>query len=122
MVTSTKRPQDQRDFYDKWNQAVHNGRDICIDLINNSNYRPRRIVIPILVVPNGHLWQARYDANGAVVGAVHEVDRMEMLLNCEWKFRPPEVGREYIYFASHLEIVTPRGLRGRLEQLFSFLH
>jgi hypothetical protein len=57
---------NDEEAFGKFNQAINS----CVDLIHESaeaGVPPAlRVVLPILVVPNGALWQVDYAANGTI--------------------------------------------------------
>lgn len=102
--------------YEKWLQAV-NG---CFDLVRELATTPLRdaqacAVVPVLVVPEGTLWQVDYDMHGSVTKAVREVERATLILRHCWGV-PTQFG-QLTYDISHLEIITLPALHQRLKNL-----
>jgi hypothetical protein len=73
----------------------------------------KRIIVPVLVVPEGMLWQVNYDAAGAITIPPTKVQHSNVFLDSSWEARSP-YGDELTYRLSHLEIVTFDGLNDAL--------
>jgi hypothetical protein len=63
------------------------------------------MIVPVLVVPAGRLWQVDYNKDGAVQDPPRPVKRSSLLLNHSWSAANPMVG-EVRYRLSHFELVT----------------
>ena len=94
------------DVFDKISQAINS----AVDLINEAIYLDTKdygyltFVCPVLVVPDGVLWQVKYSDSGAQDGEPEQISRASYYVGREWaagnKLNP------FHYSLSHLEIVT----------------
>lgn len=102
--------------FDKWLQAV-NG---CLDLVREISDGPlpapqAHAVIPILVVPEGTLWQIDYGIDGEITAQVRQVERSTLILRHKWVVQT--FYGDLSYDISHLEIITLSALHQRLKNL-----
>jgi hypothetical protein len=105
--------------YDKWSQALSSARD----LVSNAEEAyeiaggpTRTLVFPMLVVPDGRLWSAEFDAAGALVKKPEPIERCAYFVGRNYSARGFPVGDDMTL--SHLEIVTQTGLRNFLSTMF----
>lgn len=109
------------DVYAKWAQAISSAQELtdraCYDGERDELRAYLSAVFPILVVPDGTLWLAEFDANGSRIGTPRPVDRCSYFID---KFY---VGGDklhgFSYQISHLEFVTLAGLVKIIGDLFS---
>jgi hypothetical protein len=72
-------------------------------------------IIPVIVVPDGFLWQIDYAASGMSTKAPRQVARTTLLCRHNWVI-PHRFG-SFAYTVSHQEIITLGGLAERLNYL-----
>jgi len=113
---------NDRDTFDKLTQAVTSAHDLIVD---SSAQEPFiRVVLPVLVVPDGTLWQVDYGEDGAMSYPPRQVEKSSMYLGYEHSF-----GREHSFVANHgliqlkyvlthLELVTNGALPNVIEDWF----
>lgn len=105
--------------FDKWNQAVNSCQEMVVNgslqmmhmMPNTNSPPPRRVIVPVLVVPTGRLWRLNYSSDGAILGSPHQVNRVAFFLNHSWPF-PSTYGGTLIYRLSHVEVLTFDELAG----------
>jgi hypothetical protein len=109
--------RDDRETFEKLDQAVNSSRDLVRDYGSPSLSPPdRRVIMPVLVVPDGVLWQVDYTADGAMTVNPRLIRATTLFLGRSWEFdRGDRV--QIAYNMSHLEIWTPAGLASRIERL-----
>ena len=110
------------DIYKKWAQAVSSAQDLVdrahADLVNRPQGRHiSSLVLPILIVPDGTLWQAEFDANGSRLAKPRQVDRCSYFI--DKSYVTGDNNRSFTYKISHLEFMTPVGLVETVSYLFS---
>ena len=91
--------------FDKIGQAINSAEDLVQDMVSEEEEAPRlRVVVPVLVVPAGMLWQVDYDANGQLVVGARTVNQATCYVDHGWR---ASAGIHFVsYQISHLEIVT----------------
>lgn len=93
--------------FEKINQAIHS----AYDLIEAAHYeQPERhkitFILPLLIIPDGRLWQIRYKNEGSKEGEVELVENISYFIGQLWRVGNVSVN-DYIYYKiSHLEIIT----------------
>jgi hypothetical protein len=99
---------DDGDTFDKLNQAVNSCRDLVRTLRSGGDIPLLvRAIVPVLVIPDGVLWQVDYDENGKMVTAPRSVSRTTLYLGHSWKIVGDDITVLPItYNLSHIEIVT----------------
>jgi hypothetical protein len=102
------------EVYKKWAQATSSAQDL-IDRANDEQHC-YSVVFPVLVVPDGTLWLASFDANGSRRGMPHQVDRCPYFMGKAYSGGDNLSG--FTYHISHLEFVTPTGLEKLNRELF----
>jgi hypothetical protein len=99
------------EIYDAWSQAIHSA-DGLITLASIPNREKKTnyvsIVLPILVVPRGTLWQVVFDDDGTMVKYPEQVDRCPFFI--DRKYEPSGVT------LLNLEIVTLVGLKSLCQE------
>jgi hypothetical protein len=93
--------------FDKVNQAVNS----CSDLVSqfafhNSSRALLRVVLPLLVVPAGTLWQVDYAADGNLQKPPQPESHSNLYLNTAWLGQTGVLGQTISYRLSHMEFVT----------------
>jgi hypothetical protein len=91
--------------FDKLNQAVNSCRDLIQQFASQPVLGSSRTIVPLLVVPQGLLWQVEYDADGAVTAEPRQVPRATLYLDYTWSVK--DVNRtDHAYRLSHVEFAT----------------
>lgn len=103
------------DVYDKWTQALSSLAD---PIANAAWYRDRSeigfyqtVLFPLLVVPDGTLWAADYDTQGALQGPPIPVDEVTIFIGRDYG-RPGGAS----YTVSHLHVLAAPSIGAFLEQ------
>jgi hypothetical protein len=95
---------DDNAAFDKANQAINSSKDIFITSASHSARPLVRVVVPVLVVPSGMLWQVDYDGDGNIKKYPYRVNEATYFIDHAWK---AYVGSNDLnYRISHLHIVT----------------
>ena len=101
----------ESEAFDKFSQAVNSLRDLIVRGTRQWNEPSFQFFLPVLVVPEGRLWAVRYNEHGGRVGLPAQAVHVSHFLNHSW----PCGFADLEYPVSHLEIVTPSGLRTLVE-------
>jgi hypothetical protein len=78
-----------------------------------------RVILPVLVVPAGMLWQVDYGADGTVQKPPREVSRSNLFLNHTWSVETGHLGETFSHRLSHIELVTADALSETMESYFA---
>jgi len=101
------------DVYGKWSQAIASAEDLTVRACYDGDRGDRpayfSFVLPILVVPNGRLWQTHFDNDGNRILDPQQVDRVPFFVNRSYLAGDAMQGTHYRI--SHLEFVTQTGLQ-----------
>jgi hypothetical protein len=102
---NAKLVSDDSATFDKIGQAINSAEDLVHDMANEEeDAAPFRVVVPVLVVPMGLLWQVDYDANGRLVVEARAVNWAACYVDHGWR---ANVGIHFVWYRiSHLEIVA----------------
>ena len=95
---------DDSTTFDRFNQAVNSCKDLVHKFAFNSSLPLNRAIVPVLVVPEGLLYQVDYAADGRTQVLPRRVTRATLFLNHTWS-----VERNWgpiNYRLSHIELVT----------------
>lgn len=111
---------DDSATFEKLNQAVNSCADIVEELGTRSGEPIKRMVVPILVIPNGMLWQVDYSSDGTTLAGPHQITRSSQLMNHSWQ-ATGYYGTKLTYRISHVEIVTFDALRDFSSRFFDSL-
>jgi len=95
--------------FDKISQAINVCRDFVDRFASEVSNVAKRIIVPVLVVPSGMLWQVHYDTIGQISVQPRQVNHLNLFLNSPWEAKSP-YGDQFTYRISHLEIVAFDGL------------
>lgn len=94
------------EVFEKWSQALASAHELTRLATEGSALTPiLAFVLPILVLPDGTLWQTDFNTNGDIVKPPFQTNRCSVFVNAYY-----ETG----FTASHLEIVTLSGLSALL--------
>ena len=97
---------DDKETFDKLNQAVNSCRDLLRQLASRSEQGLFGAIVPVLVVPTNTLWQVEYAADGRLVADPHPVTHASLFLDHSWSFDRGSPHRTITYRMSHLELMT----------------
>lgn len=89
--------------FDRISQALASAHELAGDMLQMQSLP--RLTVPILVVPEGRLWQVDYKLDGSVLADVHPTSRVSLYVDRSWSF-PGPVKSTLSAAVSHLEIVT----------------
>jgi hypothetical protein len=103
---------DDKETFDKLNQAVNSCRDLVRQLVNSSEPELCGVVVPVLVVPKNTLWRVEYAADGRLLRDPQTVPHASLLLNHTWSIDRPTSYGIISYCLSHLELMTIDALPG----------
>jgi hypothetical protein len=95
--------------FDKISQAINSCQGLIEELSKKMSAPPKRVIVPVLIVSSGSLWEVDYDSTGSIATRPHQVQRGTLFLDNTWNSVSP-YGHELSYRLSHLEIVTLDGL------------
>jgi hypothetical protein len=112
---NAKLVSDDSAMFDKIGQAINSAEDLIREMANEEEKAPPfRVVVPVLVVPMGLLWQADYDANGRLVVEARAVNRSTCYVDHGWR---ANVGIHFVWYRiSHLEIIASNYLSQALKE------
>jgi hypothetical protein len=105
------------DAFDKWSQALASADEMATEAVESAEHGDNAavtIIVPILAVPNGRLWQAFFDEHGRQVESPFWTDRCSMYVDRGYStgfIRPTN------FTISHLEIVTLAGIESLLREV-----
>lgn len=100
------------EVFEKITQAVNGARDLVDAAHSRAKPRNAHAVIPMLVVPDGTLWQVDYADDGAVAEGPKQVATATLFLKRVWGFER-QLASPFSYSISHLEIVVLSALGAR---------
>lgn len=107
------------EIYDRWSQALASASDLVEEAGQTRVHRNVMMsaVLPILVVPDGMLWQIQFDQTGAKTRDPEQVRRCSYFVGHSYQCRTwPDAGT---FRVSHLEIVTLSGLNLLLDDVWN---
>lgn len=94
--------------FDRISQAINSAHDLvenCYFTEQNKAKHYFTFIIPVLVIPDGMLWQIAYDENGTHTGGPKKINAISHYIGQPWTIEcKGESGATYTI--SHLEIVT----------------
>jgi hypothetical protein len=104
-------------LFDKYQQAMASSSDLIAEAADDHRVRYERstftAVLPILVVPDGTLWGARYSSRGRLEGEPVQTNEVTFYLGRDYPLT-----REGLTFTiSHLQIMTKSGATELLRQV-----
>ena len=108
------------DVYDKWSQALSSAvelvRNACslANTLHKKNYYSA--FIPVVVVPDGLIWQSGYDENGEMTTDPIKLDDCAFYVGRRLRVGTSAPTR-HVYTISHLHFCTVRGLEQRVRRL-----
>lgn len=109
------KPSNDSGTYEKLLQALHSTEDLVKKAALEPFSTSRLIaVLPVLVIPDGMLWQAEFKDDGTPVGAPQKIDRTCLFYNHKWTV-PAPMNCTVDYTLSHLEIITLGAVATRIK-------
>lgn len=99
------------EVFDKWSQALASAHDLAYGAAVEGKERTRKVlslVLPMVVVPDGTLWQAEYSDDGTRTRDPVAVDRCSFFVGRDYEAGDRLGGS--MLTVSHLEFVTLSGL------------
>ncbi|NJS38746.1 MAG: hypothetical protein HC783_06720 [Rhodobacteraceae bacterium] len=104
---------NDKEFFEKWLQAVQSLDDL-VEQIASQDYLEKRsssdfniaFPLPIVVVPNGCLWQADFQVDGRRTGKPYRTDRVPIYIGRIYNHNFPHSSLR----VSHLEVMTEDGI------------
>lgn len=103
------------DIYDRWAQAVASSVELAEGARSFASEMSRAfssLVLPVVVVPDGTLWKATYDADGRIGEAPAVVEECEFFVG-----RKLNLGRQP-FVLTHIHFVTLSGLESLLSRFW----
>ncbi len=111
----------QRSDSEAWakiDQAVSSAQALSYGVAQDGRTREAHSIIPVVVVPDGRLWQVGYANDGTRVEEPELVPFATYFLNREWQVQSPAPYHDQASFSvSHVELVTETGLAERVKHL-----
>ena len=99
------------EIFEKWSQALSSAAGLARDATRHAmgfGHDVISLILPIVVVPDGMLWQINFESNGSIAGEPFQTDRCSFFVRQEYRTD---------YTVSHLEMVTFTGLRALLSNM-----
>jgi hypothetical protein len=96
---------DDKDTFDKVNQAVHSCKDLVTRLVNSHEAELFGVVVPVLVLPKNTLWQVEYEGDGTLRADPHRVTHATLFLDHAWSVDRGLYGT-FSYHLTHVEFIT----------------
>lgn len=113
-VTQDSRGSDS-EVWERFSQAMSSARDLIEKAESHQSDRAVYAILPVVVVPDGRLWQADYDTNGLMIGEPKQVSSATYYMDYGWRTERRPDFPEYVM--SHLEITTFSHFRNRARDL-----
>lgn len=117
---------DGRDseVFDKFSQAINSAAGLIKRAASGEHYLPTTAIVPVLVVPDGRLWEIRCDSDGNIESSPRLTQGVPYLIRHKWEI---PLGRNQhfdgdlsvTYTLSHIELVTLSGLGSMIDRLTS---
>lgn len=100
------------DIYSKWAQALGSAQDLvdraCYDAEHGSKHAYLSVIVPVVVIPDGRLWVASYDSDGALRAPPCQESRCPFVVRMQYAGGHAMHGINYTI--SHVEFATMTGL------------
>lgn len=106
------------EIYDKWSQALSSSYDLLTEIyqeIEKTNTVRFCFFLPILVVPDGRLWEVQFSEIGEAVTTPKIVNRCQYFVGKSFYAKWDWTGHSYTF--SHLEMMTVTGLKDFFQEL-----
>jgi hypothetical protein len=95
---------DDSETFERINQAVNSAKELVVEAMCDASPPFIRVVVPVIVVPKGTLFQTEYDASGNLTKPPYPVEQATLFLEHEWSHEKGIEGR-LSYTMTHLHIV-----------------
>jgi hypothetical protein len=97
-------------IFDKFSQALSSSVDLVVKAVASIQGGAclSAAIVPVVVVPDGRLWEIPYSDSGKLLGTPKQLSRVSLLVRHTVKISTPYGAVEYTI--SHAEIVTLTGL------------
>lgn len=103
------------EVFQKLSQAINSSAELIDRAVTQYGWMSAVAVVPILVVPDGRLWEIRCDGRGIVEGEPRPIEHISYLIRHNWV---RETGSDRVELTlSHIELVTVSGLKPLIERL-----
>lgn len=102
------------EVFDKISQSINSSVAVIADTYSTIPAHHLAAVLPVLVVPDGSLWQVDYDENGAIQTQARQVTMSTLFLGVTWTIAHIRSGGPFTL--SHLEIISLGALPDRFAQ------
>jgi hypothetical protein len=99
-------------IFDKISQSVNSAHDLVREAASSTGVRSITAMVPVLVVPDGQLWQVQYDDDGRRVSDPVQVPHTTLYLNKRWTVI---LWAAVEFTLSHLDIITLGALSERVQ-------
>lgn len=91
--------------FEKLNQAINSCDRLVKELAAKPEPPLRRVILPVLVLPNGRLWQVDYDSDGKIMAQPRQVSEATLFIDHSWS-TTGAYNDLITYRISHIEIIT----------------
>src|ERR1039457_6429851 len=71
--------------FDKISQAINSCQGLIEELSKKVSAPPKRVIVPVLVISPGSLWDVDYDSTGSITALPHQVKRGTLFPDNTWK-------------------------------------
>jgi len=108
------------EVFEKWSQALASANDLVYEATREGEEKNGvffSLVLPILIVPDGTLWNVEYAENGTRSSEPARVDRCSFFIGHNYK--AGDASRWRSLTISHLECVTVSGLEDLSKEFFT---
>jgi hypothetical protein len=96
---------DDSDTFGKISQAINSAEELVVESLLSASPPFIRVIVPVLVVPTGTLFQIDYDATGKIIKKPHLVKEATLFIDHAWSTTKVAEGKLF-YSMSHLHIVS----------------
>jgi hypothetical protein len=113
--------EPQQDIYDRWSQAVTSakelGRQACTHFKSTKEGSQFAFLLPVVVLPDGLLWQVAYDRLGRLTGQPERVEEGTLFITSQFEVNP---GQPCVL--THIHFVTLKGFALLLQKFLKEPH
>lgn len=96
---------DDSETFERISQAINSAEELVVEAIRDASPPFIRVIVPVVVVPEGRLFQAEYDSKGSLTRSPYPVKQATLFLDHAWSHEKGIEGKLY-YTMTHLQIVT----------------
>ncbi len=104
-----------QDIFERITQSVNSAFELVREAARSPGFPEVYAVVPVLVLPDGCLWQVDYSNSGEQSGPPHPVNTCPYFLAHEWQVAT-RVNTPLTYRLSHIEIITFGALKATISQ------